>query len=178
MKIVFLDRDGTVIQDPPDERVESEAEIKLFPDSISALKKLADNGFSAILITNQAGISEGRLSQDDFQRINNKVVAMLETSGIKILKTYMCPHGPDEGCECRKPKPTMILRAAKDFGLDLETTFMVGERRSDVLAGKSAGTKTILVHTARNKQDEAPEADYQAQNLTEAVNQIIADLDN
>ena len=173
MKVVLLDRDGTVIVDPPDERVDREDKIQLFPDSISALQKLADNGFSVILITNQAGISEGRINEDDFNRINNKVIEQLATSGVKILKTYMCPHGPNDGCECRKPKPTMILQAAKEFDLDLSNIFIAGDHRSDVLAGKNAGTKTILVRTA-NHQDEAPEADHQAQNLTEAVDQIIA----
>lgn len=173
MKVVLLDRDGTVIVDPPDERVTSEDKIELFPDSIPALKKLAENGFSIILITNQAGIAEGRINEDDFKRINAEVIRQLEESGIKILKTYMCPHGPDDGCECRKPKPTMILHAAKDFDLDLENTFYGGDHRSDVLAGKAAGAKTVLVRTA-NHQDEAPEADYQAQSLTEAVEQIIA----
>ncbi len=175
MKVVLLDRDGTVIVDPQDERVDKEEKIQLFPDSISALKKLADNGFSVILITNQAGISEGRITEADFDRINNKVVRQLETSGVKILKTYMCPHGPNDGCACRKPKPTMILRAAKDFNLDLSNIYMIGDHRSDVLAGKSAGTKTILVQTAINVQDEAPEANYIAQNLTEAIGYILAE---
>ncbi len=174
MKIVLLDRDGTVIVDPPDERVDRDDEIQLFPDSISALKKLSDNGYSIILITNQAGISEGLLDEKEFNRLNAEVIELLETSGIKVLKTYMCPHGPNDECECRKPKPTMLLRAAKEFNLDLPSTYMVGEHHSDVLAGKNAGTKTIFVSTA-NRHDEAPEADYQAQNLTEAVDIIIAD---
>ncbi len=174
MKVVLLDRDGTVIVDPPDERVDSEEKIKLFPDSVSALKKLADNGFSVIFITNQAGIAEGRLNKDDFKRINDRVIECLSLSGVKILRTYMCPHGRNDGCECRKPKPTTILQAAKDFNLNLAYIYMVGDLRSDVLAGKNAGTKTILVRTATNVQDEAPEAEYQAQSLTAAVDYIIA----
>lgn len=173
MKVVLLDRDGTVIVDPPDERVDSEGKIQLFPDSIVALKKLADNGFSVVLITNQAGISEGRLKLDDFNRINNKIIEQLGVSGIKILKTYICPHGPNDGCECRKPKPTMILQAIQDFKLNPAEIFMAGDHRPDVLAGKGAGTRTILVRTA-NVQDEAPEADYQAQSLNEAVDYVLA----
>lgn len=172
MKVALLDRDGTVIVDPPDERVTSVKKIKLFPDSISALKKLADNDFSVILITNQVGIAEGRISEHEFERTNKIVVERLEASGVKILKTYMCSRGPDDGCECRKPKPAMILQAAKEFDLDLANTFMVGDHKSDILAGSSAGSKTILVKTA-NIQDEAPEANYQANNLTDAVDYII-----
>ncbi len=86
----------------------------------------------------------------------------------------MCPHGPNDDCECRKPKPTMILDAAKDFSLDLSNIYMIGDHRSDVVAGKNAGAKAILVRTARNGQDEGPEADFVARNLTEAVDHIIA----
>lgn len=172
-KIVLLDRDGTVIVDPPDERVTSEDKIQLFPDSISALKKLAENDFAVILITNQAGISEGRINEEEFERINQEVVRRLEESGVKILKTYMCPHAKGDGCKCRKPKPTMIFQAAKDFNLDLKKVFYGGDHRSDVLAGKAASAKTILIRTA-NHQDEAPESDFQAKDLTEAVDYIIA----
>lgn len=172
MKVVLLDRDGTVIVDPPDERVDKVEKIELFPDSIEALRYLAENNFAIILITNQASISEGRLDEDGFNRINAKVLEQLSPSGVKILKTYMCPHGPDDGCECRKPKPTMILQAAKDFDLDLPNIYMVGDRHSDILAGVNAGTKTVLVKTA-NIDTQAPEATFTAQNLLEAVKYII-----
>lgn len=168
MKIVLLDRDGTVIVDPPDERVDKEEKIELFPDSIEALKYFADNDFVVILITNQAGISEGRINEDDFNRINAKALEQLSPSGVKVLKTYMCPHGPDDGCECRKPKPTMILQAAKDFDLNLPNVYMIGDRQSDIMAGVNAGTKTVLVKTA-NVDVQAPEASHSAQNLLEAL---------
>lgn len=84
--------------------------------------------------------------------MNKIAVTELEQSGVKILKTYMCPHCPDGGCECRKAKPTMVPEAIKDFGLNPSETYMVGDHRSDVLVGTGAGLKTILVHTA-NAQD-------------------------
>ena len=171
MNIVFLDRDGTVIVDPEDERVDREDKIKLFPDSIEALKHLADNNFAVILITNQAGIAEGRINKEDFERINTKVLEMLAPSGVKILKTYMCPHSSEDKCECRKPKPTLLLQAAKDFNVDLSKTYMVGDRESDIKAGINAGTKTVLVKTA-NVPVEVKEATYTAQNLLEAVKYI------
>ena len=171
-KIVFLDRDGTIIRDPVDERVTSEDKIQLFADSIFALKKLADAGFQAIIVTNQAGIGEGRITVGDFERIHAEVLRQIAPSGLKILKTYMCPHTQDENCECCKPKPTLILEAASEFNLDLSNIYMIGDHQSDVLAAKSAGAKSILVKTARNDQDESPEADYIAKNLTEAINFI------
>lgn len=172
MNIVFLDRDGTVFVDPHDERLDREDKIKLFPDSIEALKYLADHGFAIILITNQAGIAEGRINLQDFDRLNHKVVEMLAPSGIKILKTYVCPHSPEDNCECRKPKPTMILKAAKEFDVDLAHSYMVGDRTSDIIAGKNAGTKTILVKTA-NTPVEVQEADYTAPTLLDAVKYVV-----
>ncbi len=172
-KILFMDRDGTVIVDPEDERVDREDKIKLFPDIIEALKYLADNNFSIILITNQAGVAEGRINLQDFDRINNKVIEMLAPSGVKFLKTYVCPHSPDDKCECRKPKPAMILEAIKEFHIDLSKSYMIGDRESDIFAGINAGVKTILVKTA-NKPVEVKEATYTAPTLLDAVKYISA----
>jgi D-glycero-D-manno-heptose 1,7-bisphosphate phosphatase len=172
MKIILLDRDGTIIRDPEDERVDKEEKIELFPDSIEALSYLAKNDFSVILITNQAGIAEGRINVEGFNKINNKVIEMLSPSGIKILKTYMCPHSPEDKCGCRKPKPTMILEAIKDFNLDPQNVYMVGDRESDINAGINAGTKTILVETA-NVPVVAEQANYTALNLLDAVKYIV-----
>lgn len=157
-----------MIFDPEDERLDREDKIKLFPDSIEALKYLADHNFAIILITNQAGIAEGRISREDFDRINNKVLEMLAPSGIKVLKTYVCPHSPEDNCECRKPKPAMLLKAAKEFNVELLRSYMVGDRESDILAGINAGTKTVLVQTA-NKPVTVKEATYTAPNLLDAV---------
>jgi D-glycero-D-manno-heptose 1,7-bisphosphate phosphatase len=174
MNIVLLDRDGTIIKDPLDERVDREDKIELFPDSIEALKYLADNDFAIIIITNQAGISEGRINAQDFDRIHGKVLEMLASSGVKILKTFMCPHGPNDGCDCRKPKPTMILDAAKEFNLDLAKIYMVGDNISDIDAGINAGTKTVLVETATNKKVVAEQATYSAPNLLDAVKYVVS----
>lgn len=172
MKTVFLDRDGTVIVDPLDLRVDKAGKIKLFPDSIEALKYLADHDFNVVFITNQAGIAEGRLTEVEFWDIHSKVLDMLSPSGVQVLQTYMSPHGTDEVNEWRKPGPGMLLQAAKDFNLDLSQIYMVGDSHSDVLAGINAGTKTILVKTA-NINVEAPEADYVAPNLLDAVQYIV-----
>lgn len=171
MKAIFLDRDGTVIFDPEDERVDKVEKIRLFPDCLEALRKLSQLDFSIFIITNQAGISEGRIDEEEFWEIHNVVLEKLAPSGVKIIKTYMCPHGPNDNCECRKPKPTMLLEAAKEFGIDLENSWMIGDRESDILAGKNAGTKTILVKTA-NIPVESKDATYTAPNLLDAVEYI------
>lgn len=171
MKAVFLDRDGTTIIDPPDERVDSIEKIKLFPDSIEALKQLAALDYGVFFITNQAGIAEGRITEEDFYKINNVVLEKLAPSGVRILKAYLCPHSPEDNCECRKPKPTLLLRAAKEFDIDLANSWLIGDHESDIMAGMNAGTKTILVQTG-NTPVTSPEATHTAPHLLDAVRYI------
>lgn len=175
MKVVFLDRDGTVIQDPLDERVDRLDKIELFPDSIEALKYLADNDFAAVLITNQAGIAEGRITEEEFWAIHNEVLVQLAPSGIKFLKTYMNGEVGPDASEWRKPGPKMLLQAAEDLDLNLSDIYMVGDNQSDIQAGINAGCKgSILVKTARNKVVESPDAVYSAPNLLDAAHYIVA----
>jgi D-glycero-D-manno-heptose 1,7-bisphosphate phosphatase len=173
MKAIFLDRDGTIIKDPEDERVDSEEKIELFSDSIEALKYLAEHDYSVIVITNQAGIAEGRITIEDFWRINGRVLELLSPSGIKILKTYVCPHAPEDKCDCRKPKPKMILDALSEFDLQPQDIYMIGDRGSDINAGINAGIKTILVQTA-NVPEVAEQATYTAPNLLDAIRYVVA----
>lgn len=175
MKVVLLDRDGTIIQDPLDERVDSINKIELFPDTISALKLFADNDFAVIIITNQAGIGEGRLTEEEFWIIHHEVLRQLEPSGIKILKTYMNGEASSPtNTEWRKPGPNMLLQAASDFNLNLNEIYMVGDNQSDVQAGVNAACKGgILVETARNKKVASPNAIHSSKNLTKAVEYII-----
>lgn len=176
MKVVFLDRDGTVIVDPPDLRVNGVDEIELFPDSIEALKYLADNGFAVIFITNQAGIGEGLLTKEAFWEIQDEVVRRLGPSRITVLKTYMNDEveGPDVS-DWRKPGPKMLQQAAQDFGLNLQDTYMIGDRQSDVQAAVNAGCKGgVLVQTATGKVVDSPNATYTAPNLLDAVRYVVA----
>ncbi len=176
MKVIFLDRDGTLNVDPPNEIVYSFDEIQLIPETLGAMKLLATLSYGVIIITNQCGIAKGKLTEADFHKFNNRIIEMLAPSGIKILKTYFCPHNSDGSCECRKPKPGMLLQAAKEFDIDLANSYMIGDRLTDVMAGKNAGTKTISVQTGLRPVD-AGAADYNARNILEAV-QYIAGSEN
>ena len=171
MKAVFFDRDGTLIVDPPDLRVDSVKEIELFPDTLEALTELAKLDYGVFIVSNQAGIGEGRFTREEYDAIQKQVIERLRPSGIKILASYVCPHRPDDNCVCRKPKPFMLLQSAKEFDIDLASSFMIGDRQSDILAGQAAGTKTILVQTA-NTPVTSPDADYTAPNLLAAVRYI------
>ena len=101
------------------------------------------------------------------------MLEMLKPTGIKILKTYLCPHAPEDNCDCRKPKPGMLLQAAKEFRIELANSYMIGDRLSDVQVGINAGTKTIIVQTGL-KQVDTDLATYNACNILDAMEYIAA----
>ncbi len=172
--MVFFDRDATlVVGTPLYDRVDSVDKVEVFPDTIEALQHLANHGYKAIIVTNQAGIAEGLISEKEFWEINDRVLELVAPSGLEFLRTYMSPHGWNVVNDWRKPGPGMLLQAAKDFDLDLSEMYMVGDRRSDVTCGINAGTKTILVQTGEPNV-QAPEADYTARNLLDAAEYIVS----
>lgn len=173
-KAVFLDRDGTVtVGVPKYERVDSLGKVELLPNSVEALKQLAGMGYLVFFVTNQAGLAEGLIGWDEFNAINGKALEMIAPSGVKIEKTYVCPHGEGDNCDCRKPKPTLLFDAAKEYDIDLANSWMIGDRPSDVMTGIIAGTKAILVLTGVPTV-ECDKATATLPSLLEAV-QYIAD---
>lgn len=147
MKVALLDRDGTIIIDPPDFRVKTLHDLHFFEDTTESLKYLNANGFEIILITNQAGVGEGVISEDQFWSVHNEMVRRLEDRGIRILDSFVCTARQDSDDPRRKPNPGMLLEAADKYGFNLAETYMVGDRLSDVTAGINAGCKSILVDT-------------------------------
>jgi histidinol-phosphate phosphatase family protein len=171
---VFLDRDGTVtVGVPTYERVDSLDKVKLLPNTLEALKLLAALDYLVFFITNQAGLAEGLITWDDFNEINDKVLNLIADTGIKVSKTYVCPHGEDNNCDCRKPKPKLLFDAAKEYGLDLASSWMIGDRPSDVMTGVNAGTKTVLVKSGVPTV-ECEQATVTLPSLLEAVQYIAA----
>lgn len=172
MKAVFLDRDGTVnVGVPTYERVSSLDRVQLLPNTIEALRLLATLDYGVFFITNQAGLSEGIITLEQFWEINNKVLGLVAPSGITVLGTYLCPHGEADTCDCRKPKPKLLVDAAKKHGIDLSQSWMIGDRPSDVMTGINAGTKAILVKTGVPTVEFA-EATCTVPSLLEAVQYI------
>lgn len=171
MKAIFVDRDGTVIADPPDFRVNSMSEVELLPHTLPALKLLATLDFGILFVTNQAGIAESLITMEEFETINNKILELIAPSGIKILKTYVCPHSEHDNCDCRKPKPKMLLNAAKEFDIDLAQSYTIGDRETDIQTGINAGTKTILVETGIKPVSDST-ADFIAADLLAAADYI------
>lgn len=146
---IFLDRDGVVIENRVD-YVRDWSHVSLLPNAIDALSGFRREGFKIILVTNQAAIGHGLLAFDDAQLINERLVATIEEQGGWVDGVFMCPHKPEDHCECRKPQPGMLLQAAREFSIDLRTSWMVGDAWTDLLAGQAAGVeKTIMVRTGR-----------------------------
>lgn len=167
-----MDREGTLIVDPPFDRVDAPEKVRLLPDTFAALGLLAKQGYGIIIITNQTNIAQGRLSERGFWDLHARALELIKPSGIEVLKTYICPHNPTDNCICRKPQPSLLLTAIEEFDLDPNESFMVGDRDTDVAAGINAGTKTIFVKTGKHPVH-SMEADYTAENLLDAAEHII-----
>ena len=151
-RAVFLDRDGTInVEKNYLHKVE---DFEFIPGAPEAIKKLKDAGFLVIVVSNQSGIARGYFDELDVAQIHQHMQTELATYGTLIDAFYFCPHHPDEGlgaykvqCECRKGKPGMLLQAALEHDLDLQHSFMVGDKLADIVAGERAGCKSILVLT-------------------------------
>lgn len=175
-KAIFLDRDGTI-----NEYVgflTNIDEFKLLDGVTDAIKKINASGFLAIVVTNQPVIARGEVTYEQLDEIHHKMETLLGQAGAYLDAIYYCPHHPHSGyagevkslkieCECRKPKPGMLMKAAKDYNIDLEHSWMIGDSKNDILAGKNAGCKTVLI----GKEDD--DQDVTVRTLLEGVQKIL-----
>lgn len=180
---VFLDRDGTIIEDVGFLRDVSQ--IDLLPWSADAIHRLHDGGFVVVVITNQSGVGRGYFDEAHVQATHAALDTMLNAAGARIEGYYYCPHYPSSidarygiACDCRKPAPGLLRRAAADLGIDLTQSWMVGDWWRDVQAGIAAGTRTILVRSGRSENHrpapgDAPRPDAILNNLMEAADWIL-----
>ena len=170
-KAVFLDRDGTLIEEVNYlSRIE---DLEFFPYTEKVVELLKENGFLVIVITNQSGIGRGIFEETAMHQIHEAIQEKLDG---KIDAFYFCPHLPDAGCSCRKPKTEMIELAAERFSIDLEKSWMIGDKVMDVGAGFNAGTRTALVLTGHGKNEVGKliqQPDIIAENLLEVIEKIV-----
>nr|HID57653.1 D-glycero-beta-D-manno-heptose 1,7-bisphosphate 7-phosphatase [Desulfobacterales bacterium] len=174
MKVIFLDRDGVINRDRPD-HVKAWSEFEFLPGSLEAIRLLSNNGYSIILITNQSAVNRRLITEKGLAIIHERMIRRIEETGGRIEAIYFCPHTPDQGCECRKPKPGLIYKAQADYKLDLSKTCMIGDSLKDIECGWKAGCgKTVLVRTGKGKktepllQKDGPKPDFIADDLLAA----------
>jgi D-glycero-D-manno-heptose 1,7-bisphosphate phosphatase len=183
-RAVFLDRDGTINEEvdflcTPDE-------LRLIAGAARAVRKLNDAGLLTCVISNQSGVARGKLTEEALVPIHARLRAELARSGATLDSIAYCPHHPTEGnapykrdCECRKPKPGMLLNAAREFGIDLQRSFLIGDSVVDMQAGNAVGATTILVQTgygpkslATCREQNIPVA-FVADSIVEGVDRIL-----
>ena len=174
---VFMDRDGCLIEEVG--YLNHPSRVRILPRTAAAVCRLNAAGIPALMATNQAGIARGYFSEETLAEINAEVVRQLERAGARLDGLYVCTHHPTAGspphrqlCECRKPKPGLLRRAAEELGLDLSRSVMVGDKPSDVEAGQAAGAAGVLVLTGYGRG----EWEYQRQAWTVEPDHVAEDL--
>ena len=144
-RVVFLDRDGVINKKLEGDYVKSYDEFIFLPGAIDAIKKIKQKGLMVIIITNQSGIGRGIMSEDALIKLHGQMLAEMEKEGARIDAIYYCPHSPDNGCNCRKPKDGLFKQALMDFDIDIKNSWMIGDEQKDIEAGEKAGCKTYLL---------------------------------
>ncbi|HXC93671.1 MAG TPA: D-glycero-beta-D-manno-heptose 1,7-bisphosphate 7-phosphatase [Geobacteraceae bacterium] len=177
-KAVFLDRDGTINEES--EYLYKVEECRFLPGVKEAVKQLNAAGYFVVVVTNQSGVARGYYSESDIEKLHEFMEKEFAGSGARIDGWYYCPHHPDfpvesAACDCRKPLPGMLLAAANELGIDLSSSWMVGDKNADREAGLAAGCRTILVKTGYGAAEtsEAPPGIIAVDDLSAAVDFIL-----
>lgn len=176
MKAVFLDRDG-VINSDRDDYVKNTDELCVYPFAPQAIRRLGEAGWPVFVVSNQQGVAKGIIAEDDLLAMQREIARQVENAGGHIAGFYYCKHLASDNCACRKPQPGLILAAAKEHGIDLSESVMVGDTERDIAAGKSAGCRTVLVLTGKLTRDDVQhipcKPDFVAETVVEAVEFIV-----
>ncbi len=177
---IFLDRDGTINEDPG--YLTHPSELRLLPGVGEALRLLQEEGFRLVIVSNQSGVARGFLTESMLEEIQRSLDILLKGEGVTLSGTYYCPHHPEgappyrQACECRKPKGGLVERAAREHGLDLNRSYVVGDQHIDVELAREMGMPAILVLTGKGRLSLASgeiEPDYIAPDLTAAARWIL-----
>jgi D-glycero-D-manno-heptose 1,7-bisphosphate phosphatase len=145
---VFLDRDGVIIENRSD-YVKTWDEVRFLPGAFEALRDLNRAGHTVVVVTNQSAVGRGIISLKQAAKLNRRLAAEVQAHGGRIDAWYMCWHHPEDGCECRKPAPGLLLRAQAELGLNLKRAHLIGDAISDIEAARAAGVRATLVLTGR-----------------------------
>ncbi len=177
-QVVFIDRDGVINEDPIGDYVKHWEDFRFIPGTIKALKKIYKAGFGIVIISNQAGIGDGLYPESALKIITANMLFELKKNGIEIQGVYYCLHGKDANCDCRKPKTGLFRQAAREIDFNPSGTYFIGDKASDIQAGKNFGLRTLFVLTGHGKNDRpklkgAEEPEHIFHSLTEAVDYIL-----
>lgn len=150
---VFLDRDGTIIEDR--DYLSRPEQVLIYPGATQALRKLSDHGFQLFMVTNQSGIGRGYFTLADAEAVNARLFSELARGGVRFTQTYMAPEAPDQPSRGRKPSPQFLFDARDAFGLDLAASYFIGDKLIDLQCGWNAGVrKSLLVRTGYGAETE------------------------
>ena len=174
-RFVMLDRDGTVIKEC--HYLSDPGQVELLPRVGEGLRQLQDMGLGLVVLTNQSGIHRGYFGWKELERVHQVLRERLGAEGVELEGIFVCPHTPEEECECRKPAPGLVHQAARELGFDPQAGFVIGDKACDVDVGKRVGAGTFLVRTGYGAQLEAEgviRPDYVVDDVLGAVS-VIAD---
>jgi len=175
-RYVLLDRDG-VINEDSDQFIKSPDEWRPIPGSLEAIALLHAKGFKVAVITNQSGIARGLLDLAMLDKIHQKMLRLVAENGGAIEAIYFCPHGPENGCDCRKPKPGLLLAFAAEHQVDLHDAVLIGDSLRDIQAAEAAGVRPILVKTGKGRKTLNANPDLKIpvfDNLYDAANSLVS----
>lgn len=173
-RAVFLDRDGTLIEEK--HYLADPEQVTLLPGAAAAIRAINQAGWLAIVASNQSGVGRGYFETDALLAVERRLVGILSDQGARIDAFLYCPHAPEDNCTCRKPKPGLLIEASRSHGAVLAGSWIVGDKESDVESGRRAGCKTCLVLTGYGNEQVAKDArpDLVAPDLFSAVRHILA----
>lgn len=150
-KAIFLDRDGVINREV--QFVAKPSDFHILQNSLKALQELSKTDYKLIIVTNQSGMGYGFYNEQDYEKVNKKMLKIFRDNKIRIDQIYHCPHRYEEKCNCRKPNTGLLDRAKEDFNLDYKQCWLIGDKTSDIKAGENIGCKTILVKTGAGGKD-------------------------
>lgn len=176
---LFLDRDGVIIENRP-AYVRSWEDVFIYPQALAALVSARQSPYRIVIVTNQSAVGRGLISLSTARLINQRLVTKIEAAGGRIDGVFMCPHAPEDNCACRKPKPGLLLDAARKLSLNLNRSVLIGDALTDLSAGRAAGVaQTILLRTGRGAiQAALPEANsFKPFPVYDTLSEALANLD-
>jgi len=186
-KAVFLDRDGCV--NVEDDHIRTIEQFRLYPDTLDAVRKLKRAGFLIVIVTNQSGVARGLMTEEFVNSVHKLMLKWFDEAGVGVDAVEYCPHHPDAvvekyaiQCDCRKPAPGMLNRAARRLDIDFSRSYVVGDKLSDIALGPATGAKAIMVKTGFGEREAAkisdgahPAPDFIANGIKDAVDWILTD---